>query len=172
MTIGVVTVRASTFSDVPALVEMVEAIYPKSVFKGVSEVDSDYLRKLLVNGVQRHGGQHQGATCLFVAEHCGAVVGFMFGALDRTYGIGTTLTAQDILFVMSDAAPPRAAGRLIDAMTAWAMACPKVLDVVLTHTAIFGGDDRVGMMFKRKGFDDWGAAYRRVVGGVREEQAA
>ncbi|SKB32292.1 GNAT family N-acetyltransferase [Sphingopyxis flava] len=156
--------RPARFVDVPALVDMLVDQQKTSIYAETVNVDRDHARKLLAHMVQRHGGTHDGATCVFVCEASdGAIAGFCAGMLNRVYMIGTELMAQDAFLVVARGAPGAAVLQLLDAYLAWAEASPKVREIQLSHTAAIPGSERIAKLYRRKGFVPFGRSYRREV---------
>lgn len=157
-------IRAARFADVPVLVDMLVEQQKASIYVDTVRVDHDHARKLLAAMVQRHGGIHDGATCVFVAEAAdGTVCGFCAGALSRVYLIGVELMAQDAFLVVDRDAPKTAMLRLLDAYIGWAEASPKVREIQLSHSAAIDGAERMATVFRRKGFEPFGRSYRREI---------
>lgn len=155
-------VRPARFVDVLAMVGLLEEHYPSTRYAGVVDLDADYARKLLAQIVQRHGGQHAGATCCFVYERAGAVVGFLAGQLDRVYGVGTKLSAHDI-FLVAAKDSHAVSLPLIKAYRDWAFASPKIFEVYLTHSDVLPGGERLSAIYQRLGFCKSGEAWRMTV---------
>lgn len=155
-------VRQARFVDVLAMVSLLKEHYPQTRYAGVVEMDLDFARKTLAQFVQRHGGQHAGGTCCFVAERGGEVVGFLAGQLDRVYGVGTLLSAHDAYLV---AAKDRHSVSLplIRAYRDWAFSSPKIFEVYLTHSDVLPGWERLSAIYQRLGFSKSGEAWRMTV---------
>lgn len=155
-------VRPARFIDVMAMVGLLEEHYPQTRYAGEVELDTEFARKLLAQIVHRHGGEHAGGTCCFVAERGGEVVGFIAGQLDRVYGVGTLLSAHDVFLV---AAKDRHSVSLplIKAYRDWAFASPKIFEVYLTHSDILPGGERLSAIYQRLGFCKSGEAWRMTV---------
>ena len=156
------TIRPARFADVPELVDMLVEQQRASVYADKVAVDRKHTRQLLAAMVHRHGGIHDGATCVFVAEDGdGRVCGFTAGALARVYLIGVELMAQDAFLVVAAKAPKTAMLRLIDAYIGWAEMSPKVREIQLSHSGAIDGAERMASVFRRRGFEPFGRSYRR-----------
>lgn len=154
-------IRPAAMSDLPVLHALVREQHEKSRFHPDIGIDEPTLRSMLVQGVQRHGGQNNGSSCIFVEEHEGHVEGFIFGILNRVYHIGNRLAANDLFLVCTGKARKTAAPELIEAYTAWAYDNPKVAQIMLSWTDAIGTDGKkIEALYKRKGF--------RHVGGIWE----
>lgn len=152
-------VRPARFVDVLAMVSLLEEHYPSTRYAGIVDLDADYARKLLAQIVQRHGGQHAGATCCFVYERAGAVVGFLAGQLDRVYGVGTKLSAHDI-FLVAAKDSHAVSLPLIKAYRDWAFASPKIFEIYLTCSDVLPDGHRIASLYEKLGFTRSGAAWR------------
>ncbi len=155
--------RPARFVDVPRMVEMlVEQQQQAKIYADV-EVDQPYTRRLLAQFVQRHGGIHDGATCLFVVESDkGVIEAFCAGVMTRVYEIGTLLCAKDAFLVATKGANPRAALQLIDAYVAWADMSPKCYEINLSRTDILSSGARMDKIYIRKGFEPCGRIFRKL----------
>lgn len=153
------TVRPARFVEVPAMVALLEEHYPSTRYAGIVDLDAEYARKLLAQIVQRHGGEHAGATCCFVYERAGAIVGFIAGQLDRVYGVGAKLSAHDI-FLVARKDSHAVSLPLIKAYRDWAFASPKIFEVYLTHSDVLPGWERLAAIYSKLGFVKSGEAWR------------
>lgn len=158
------TIRPARFVDVPALVDMLVEQQRGSIYSGKVKVDVEYTRKMLAAMVHKHGGIHDGGTCVYVAtDGFSEVCGFVVGVLARVYHIGVELMAQDAFLVVGKKAPRSAAIQLIDAYIGWAEASPKVREIQLSHSAAIPGSERISALYRRKGFSPFGHSYRREI---------
>ena len=167
------TIRPARFVDVPALTDMLVAQQAASIYAGKVRVDVDYTRKLLAGMTHRHGGIHDGGTCVFVVtDGYSEVCGFVVGLLTRVYHIGVELMAQDAFLVVTPKAPKGAAIQLIDAYIGWAETSPKVREIQLSHSAAIPGSERIATLYRRKGFAPFGHSYRKEIVPVTIERKA
>ena len=113
-------IRAAKFGDIPRLAALMREMYEKSIYRDDCEFDEKEAKALLMRCIQRHGGQQDGSTFVFVADRTGVAEGFIIAALSRLYGIGTKLAAADTHFYVSAGAHARDAFKLIEAYRAWA----------------------------------------------------
>lgn len=158
------TIRPARFVDVNALVDMLVEQQRGSIYAGKVAVDKDHTRKMLAAMIHRHGGIHDGGTCVYVAtDGVSEVCGFVVGVLARVYHIGVELMAQDAFLVVTKKAPRAAATQLLEAYIAWAEASPKVREIQLSHSAAIPGSERIGTLYRRKGFAPFGQSFRREV---------
>lgn len=154
--------RAARHVDVPQMVDLLKEKHLQSRYAELDEVDVPYTRKLLSACVQRHGGVHDGATCVFVIERAGEVVAFIVGQLDRVYGIGKKLSAHDSYLVAKDQMNA-CATRLINAYVEWAISSSKVIEIFLTQSDVLPTGARITRLYKRLGFTPSGEAFRLSV---------
>lgn len=156
-------IRAATMSDLPRLHELLHEQHKKSKFHPDVEIDEQAARSMLIHGVQRHGNQNNGGSCLFVEENEGEVEGFIFGVLNRVYHIGNRLAANDLFLVCTDKAGKFAASELVDAYYMWAAHNPKVAQIMLSWTDAIGIDGKkIEALYKRKGFHHVGGIWERA----------
>lgn len=157
-------IRPATFADMPRLIELVQAMHESSIYPARNiGVDMTSARAILMDGIRRHGGGHQGSTLFNVVEFRGQVEGYMLGILQRIYSIGNRLEAQDFWLFCTNKAPKIASGKLVDAYIEWADTNPKVADIALSWTNAAKVDGRkIARLYERKGFDRVGEIYKRA----------
>lgn len=158
-------IRAATTADLQRLYELVMDVHARSVFKARGIDPSPTLtRRLLLDGVKRHGGEHVGATLLNVVEFRGQLEGFMLSLLQPVYSIGIDLEAQDVLLYTTTKAPKIAPALLVDAYLEWAEPNRRVRDIYLSWTDVAGVDGKkLGKLYSRKGFQRCGEIWKRGV---------
>jgi hypothetical protein len=157
-------IRASCLSDLPRLYELVLAMHAASEYPAREiNVSEPTAKALLRDAVMRNGRLNEGGTLLNVVERGGKIEGFMLGILQRVYGIGNRLEAQDFWLYCTPQAPARASARLIDAYLTWALDNPKVADVVLSWTDTAGVDGaKIGKLYKSRGLSRRGEIWKRA----------
>jgi hypothetical protein len=157
-------IRPARFADIPAIVAIILEAYAHSIHAGTDvDVDVKVTKALLMQAIQRHGAKGAGGSSLFVAEHNGAIAGFIIGIVDRVQNIGTKLYATDLMFLCAPDAPPGAAGRLVTALVAWARSIPDVRMIYLGASDVVGDWARTEKLYRRKGFAQSGVTYRMEV---------
>ncbi|WP_375188398.1 hypothetical protein [Sphingobium yanoikuyae] len=157
-------IRPATASDLAAAFELVMDMYARSKYASDAEVDAPTARSLLMQALQRHGGQNNGSTHFVVAEGEGRLDGFMIGALQRIYLIGNRLEAQDMFLYTRKDANPRAALGMLNSYIEWAESCQKVGTIKLSYTDALAVDgERLAALYERKGFQRHGAMFERVM---------
>jgi len=157
-------IRAARTTDVPAMVGILEERYRASAYAELGEMDHRQANRLLVASVQRHGGRGASGTLAMVAEHDGAVNGFIIGWLESVYLIGVPLMATDVFFTTSVGAEGRDVAALALTFTRWAEANPRVVEIKMGVVDTFGVDlDRADGFYRRLGLKKCGAIYRRSI---------
>jgi len=162
------TVRTAKFTDIPAILSMLEEMYEKSVYKGRDEIEPREARRLITTSLQRHGQMGPGGACVFVCGPEGAANGFIIGILDRIYHIGKKLMATDLYWYASDDASRKDAIALFDTYCVWADTNPRVLEIKPGATDAVGDYRRTEIIFKRKGFRQCGSIWVRDAKGADE----
>jgi hypothetical protein len=127
-------------------------------YADIDELDAREAKALFARCLQRHGGTNAGATLVMVSETNGVMEGFIIGALDRIYHIGTKLMATDIYFIMLPRADPRDSLKLFKAFEAWAWNNPKVIEIKLGTTFEYGKRP-VDKIYVRNGYAVTGNLY-------------
>ena len=157
-------IRPVTQTDKPALLDLAHRMHAASRYADRVPVDSNYATGLfdrLLAAQARHG--EPGAAFLRLSHHAGQATGFVVGTLDRVYHLGPAdrLRATD-LFLFHDGSGDRRDGvRLLDAYLGWAEAQPNVIEVWAGVTDGIADHRRVGRLYHRRGFEPFGAIYRK-----------
>lgn len=158
------TIRPSTFSDIPAIVEIIIDAHKRSIYADVCEVHVPTTKALLVRAIQRHGRASAGGSVVFVAERDGKVEGFIVGLLEPILGIGTKLYATDMFFLCSPRVDPRDPPRLVDALVTWAKSAPDCIQITMGVTDVVSDEpERAGRLLQRKGMRRSGAMFSMEV---------
>lgn len=155
-------VRDATFSDIPAIVSLLDDRFRRSHYASVQggAIDAAHTKRLLVNAIQRHAGTSPGAMWVQVSEDTGIVRGFIWGILERVYSIGNRLSATDVFWIADDMVPARDPERLYRNFVKWAWSVPHVIEIKAGTTRAVADDDRAGVVLKRIGMADYGRIYR------------
>jgi hypothetical protein len=156
-------IRNATFSDIPAIVSFLQLTYLRTHYamSGLAEIDVPETKRLLMNGIQRHGGKHGGACWVQVSDNGAAIDGLMLGTLARVYSIFNRLMVTDLFWVTSEEADARAAIGLMRGMLDWAKTCPLVIEAHCGTTAIINGDPgKAGKILEHLGMKTYGNIYR------------
>ena len=158
------TIRNATFSDIPAIVGLLQQGFERSHYAKASHgggIDVPEAKRLLVTAIQRHGHKNGGATWVQVAETNGIVSGLILGTLARVYAIGTHMMASDLFWITHPMSSPRDAGNLMRSFVEWAKSCPHVIEIKCGTTAIINDDPaEAGRILERLGMKQYGNLYR------------
>ena len=157
------SVRDAKFQDVPAMVDLLQMQFRKSHYfrDGTVNVDEAETKRLLVTGIQRHGGRFGGNTFIQVAETDGMVTGLILGTLARVYSIGDKLMATDLFWTANGNVDPRDPIKLMQNMVRWAWESPHVIEVRVGATAVIEEKaERVAVALERIGMQAYGLIYR------------
>lgn len=166
-------IRAARMMDVFRLVELLEYAQARSTYAGDVAVDPLYARKFIGRLIMKHGSLNDGGSFCMVAEDSdGTVQAFMAGALDRVHQVGDLLQANDVFLVATHFAPKGATLTLVDAYVDWAVNNPKVYQIFGSRIDALPGSDRLDGVFKRRGFANCGAIFRRVNKPAEQREAA
>jgi hypothetical protein len=113
----------------------------------------DYTRQFYTRAMHFNGHSNHQATLFLVSENNGKIEGYFFGFLDRVYSIGHKLAATDVHFYLSPDADQRDAIRIVDHFIAWGEGNPKVVELRIGESNVFGEPDpRFRALLERKGF--------------------
>lgn len=153
-------IRPAKSVDAFSLTDLLGELHGVTIYKGL-ELDAAYARKLFAQFAQRHGGSHDGATCLFVHERKGVIGGFVAGMLDRVYHVGEDLWATDVFIHVKAGEPASTVRDLLNAYVEWAEGNPRVFEVRLSASYATEDGKRVCAVFERMGFEECGRTYRR-----------
>lgn len=150
-------IRPAKFGDIPRLAELMAQMHQASVYADRTQVDPKYVKSFLMRFIQRHGGQHEGGTAVYVADNGETVTGFIIGLLDRIYHIGEKLMAVDVFWYGEG----REMLKLLDAYIEWASAVPNVIEIKLSETDAINDGDGVRAVYARRGFRQCGTIWER-----------
>lgn len=164
-------IRAGKSIDAFALVDLLADVHTRTIYNGL-ELDARQARKLFAQLAQRHGGSHDGSTCLFVLEREGVICGFVAGLLDRVYHTGSDLWATDVFICTAHGEPVSTMKRLIDAYVDWAESNPDVYEVRLSTSYAAPTGSRMQAYFERMGFEECAKVFRRPNPNFKQRIAA
>ena len=154
-------IRGAKSTDAFALADLLGDVHGRTVYNGI-EIDAKHARKLFAQMAQRHGGSHDGATCLFVLDRKGVICGFVAGMLDRVYHVGESLWATDVFLCTAKGEPVSTLHRLLDAYLEWAEGNSNVFEVRLSTSYAAPTGKRMNAIYERMGFEECGRVYRRA----------
>ncbi len=161
-------IRPAKFGDIPRLVELIQEMYERSIYRDDCDLDIKATKAMLMQAIQRHGGKYDGSTLVLVAEENGTVKGFIIAALSRLYGIGTKLMASDTHFYISPGSYPRNAFRLIAGFQEWAEANERVIEIDLCATDAVGEFRRTEKLYRRMGFEPFGVILSKRINATKD----
>ncbi len=154
-------IRRATSLDIPAIAGVLGWAYERSIYAGKVAIDRFEANRVLTNAIQRHGGKGVTGTWVTVAVKDHVVCGFIIGVLSPVYHIGDRCTASDLYWLSTDYASPMDSARLMLGFREWALAHPKVFDIVCGATGAMGDWEKAGGMLERMGLERHGAIYRQ-----------
>lgn len=162
--------QAKAATDIPAIEAMLRDMHAASKYAGRVDICEKTMRELLLAMIAQQGQNGAQASFVRVAEEDGEPVGFVIGVLDRIYHIGKKLRANDVYLYVKPGAKLGHTLRLVDAYIGWALANPKVLEIVLSWTDTLPGAERIAKLYGRKGFTKCGEIYelRRDAQAMKE----
>lgn len=154
-------IRDAKFRDIPEIVAMLHEMYAESKFRGRVEISDKAAEALLTSAIAGQKQSGPQASYVVVAEHDGALTGFMIGVLDRVYHIGTKLAANDLFLHVRASGKASDVVKLIDGYIAWASGNRKVIQIGLSWTDTIAGAEKIGALYARKGFVRSGEIWER-----------
>lgn len=141
-------VRPAQFADILRLVDLAHELHARSVYAGRATADVPAFKALCVRSIRAHGL----GACLFVSEKDGNITGFIFGVIDKIYGILKEHYATDVLFYVSDEGAANDARDLIDSFISWASGVPSVIEIRCGISNAVMDWKRTSKLYARKGF--------------------
>lgn len=155
-------IRRAVPAEAPILTQLLVERHADTRYAGYVAIEQPLARKLIANAIHRHGGTHDGATFVMVAEGDDGIDAFVMGVLNRVYHVGTMLAAQDVFLIGRKECSPRALNGLMDAYIEWGLSNPRVFEVMASWIDTIPGAERMDAAYRRKGFTKCGAIYRRA----------
>jgi len=156
-------IRPAKFADIPAMARLLDEMFQQSIYVGHDEPDMKVAKGLLMHALQRHGSPGYSGTNVMVADAGGTVEAMLVGVTDRVYHIGHLMTATDLYYYASPRAGARAAIELIDNFLDWAESNPKVVEICLGATNAVGDYNRTEVLYRRKGLEQMGVMYGKLI---------
>ena len=156
-------IRPAKFADIPAMAGMLDEMFQQSIYVGHDEPDMKVAKGLLMHALQRHGSPGYSGTNVMVADVGGKAEAMLVGVTDRVYHIGHMMTATDLYYYASPRAGARAAIALIDNFLDWAEGHPKVVEICLGATNAVGDYHRTELLYRRKGLEQTGVMYGKMI---------
>ena len=156
-------IRDANFSDVPAIVRLLQEAHLRSHYAkdGTAAIDEAETKRLLVTAIQRHGHKTGGGCWVQVSDFGAGINGLILGTLVRVYAIYDKLMASDIFWLTNEHADPRAALGLVKGFVAWAKSSPHVIEIKCGTTSIISDDPaKAGRILEHMGMKPYGNIYR------------
>lgn len=154
-------IRPAKTVEVFDLVDLLRNVHGRTVYRGL-EMDCVFARKMFAQFIQRHGGSHDGGTCLFVHERKGVICGFVAGMLDRVYHVGEPLWASDVFLHVREGEPPMTSIKLLKAYVEWAEGNPNVYEVRLSSSYASPEGKDAEVLYERLGFEESGKTFSKI----------
>ena len=151
-------IRSAKFSDIPDIKRLLVRVHAKSKYATMTPLNDKALEDVVLSMIAGQKQNGPAATFVSVVEHNGKVQGFMAASLSRIYGICDKLTASDS-FIISESRKASDTVAMIDAYIDWAMANPKVVEIILTWSDAVPGGQKMAKLYSRKGFRQVGEFY-------------
>lgn len=156
------TIRAATYEDIPALVELGAQMHTESPhYSRVS-----YSRAKVTALAERIIGEMRslvGGLVCFVAEEAGEAVGMLAGGITPLW-FGDDPAASDlVVFVRQDKRATMTAVRLVKAFEAWAWS--KGAKYINLGTSTGVEMERTAELYRRLGYQDYAAGLVKYKGG-------
>ena len=148
-------VRHATVDDVPALIEMGEAMRRESL------VPFPAINRDMVEMVARDLFPRRDVYCALVAEDGGAPAGMLTGSVSRYAFAPDLIAVHDIFFVRPEHRGSGAARLLIQRFVTWARECGARRVLISVHTGIT--PEKTGRFYRMMGFSYMGGVYCREV---------
>lgn len=162
-------IRSAKYIDLEAIAGLIRQQYAESNLAGRVGISDKALENVLLTLFAGQNQRSVGASIIMVAERNGKVTGFIAAQLQRIYGIGDKLEANDHFFVNTGS--PADAFALVDSYLEWAAGNRKVLEVRMGWTDSIPGAERVVRLLKRKGLRKSGEVWSLSMDVAREEAA-
>jgi hypothetical protein len=163
-------IRKATYQDAPAIMALIRAQHARSKYATRCRINDASLEHLVTALIAQQGQIGPQGSCLFVAEENGEPVAFIAGVLDRVYGIGAKLTANDLFFV-NEGGGIGDTLHLLDHYIVWARSIRAVLEIKLSWTDTLPGAEQVAKLYQRKGFTKSGEIYEMRTDAAQAEAA-
>ena len=155
------TVRRAKFTDIPRIVELAEEAHERSIYNETEvQVDVQYMKRLLMTVIQRHGGKGEDATYVQVSERDGVVEGCLIVVAQRIQWVCNLLQVSDLFFYQSLKAYPNDAKLMMKGAIEWARSMKKkVYQIRFGAGNALGDYTRTAKLYERLGFSQKGGIY-------------
>jgi glutathione synthase/RimK-type ligase-like ATP-grasp enzyme len=153
-------IRKATFSDIPALARLMREAHARSRYQDVASFSEQRAKALLMNAIQRDGGQSEGSTFVAVSDAHG-IDAFVIGMLQSVYMLSDDLEATDLFWYAKEGAAATSAKRVLRAMHRWAASCPKVVMIRQANTDAIVSPELSGRLLTGQGMRLTGNIYEK-----------
>jgi hypothetical protein len=164
-------IRRAAFNDAPAIMALIRTQHERSKYAGRCRIAEPALEHVVTSIIAQQGQIGPQGSCLFIAEREGKAVAFIAGIVDRIYGVGAKLKAQDLFFVNEHGTVGDTL-KLVDAYLAWARSIRAVLEISLSWIDTMPGAEKVGQLYARKGLRKCGEIFVLETDAAPMESAA
>jgi len=157
-------IRDMKFTDIPAVVRLLLAAHDRSVYAGKAEMDLSELKRLLGQGIGRHGHRSTGGCFVQVADNGGSIDGLIYSTLHRVCSVYNKLYAIDLFWLTNDHAEVSDDLVLLQNMLKWAKSSPHVIEVQSGQTLVIGNREKQQRLLGQHKFQDYGTIHRLEFG--------
>lgn len=154
-------IRVGKFGDLPSIYGLMVEAQAASTYSEFSGMFETRARAILMNAMQRHGGDTEGSTFVAVADVGDQIDGFVIGVLQPLYLVLDVLEGTDMFLIVRQKAHGDTGGRLLRAMHKWAWASPYVQVVRQGNNAAFGNLRVSGRLYTQAGMKITGNVYEK-----------
>lgn len=156
-------IRDMKFADIPAVVRLLLEAHERSVYVGKADMDVGELKRLLGQGIGRHGHLSTGGCWVQVADNDG-IDGLIYGTLHRVCAIYNKLYAIDLFWLTNDHAQISDDMALLQGFLKWAKSSPHVIEVQSGQTLVIGDREKQRRLLGQHGLEDYGTIHRLEFG--------
>lgn len=152
--------RSARGTDWPRLLDLIKEAHARSNIAAYP-LDEGYTKELCLGVMmqQRKLAQDDGMH-IFIAELENVLHGFVIPAAQRLYVFGRDLMVSDLMFYTREGAHALAAGKLWDAVEAWA-APPSVVSIRPSASNAIGDPERTAKFFEARGYERMGLMFEK-----------
>jgi hypothetical protein len=154
-------IRKATFSDIPALCGLLREAHERSRYSDVFAFSEARAKSLLMNSIQRDGGQHEGSTFVAVSDRGDDIDAIIIGLLQSVYMLTDDLEATDVFWYARSGADATSGKRVLRAMHKWAAKCPKVVLIRQANTDAIVSPELSGRILIGEGLRLTGNVYEK-----------
>lgn len=153
------------FADIPAVTRLLLEAHARSVYAGgVAEMDEGEVKRLLGQGIGRHGHTTGGGCFVQVSDGRTGIDGLIYATLYRVCSVYNKLFATDLFWLTNADAEVQADLVLLQNMLKWAKSSPHVIEVLTGQTAVIGDREKQRRLLGQHKFQDYGTMHRLEFG--------